>query len=76
MDKGLSEILSSQRRPVSKPLPYYAEKRKIRNDAIVMTYASGGYSLKEIGEYFNLHYSTVSGIIKSHKSKIFFGPSF
>ena len=38
-------------------------------DAIVFAYASGGYSLKEVGEYFNLHYSTVSGIIKGHKSK-------
>lgn len=69
MDKGLSEIPLSQRRPIPKPLSYYAEKHNIRNDAIVFAYASGGYSLKELGDYFKLHYSTVSGIIKNHKSK-------
>lgn len=69
MDKELSEIPSSQRRPAPKPLSYYAEKYKTRNDAIVLAYASGGYTLKEIGEYFKLHYSTVSGIITNHKPK-------
>lgn len=69
MDKELSEIPLSQRRPIAKPLSYYVEQYKIRNDAIVFAYASGGYSLKELGGYFKLHYSTVSGIIKNHKSK-------
>jgi hypothetical protein len=32
-------------------------------------YQSGGYTLKEIGQYYQLHYSTVSGIIRNHKSK-------
>jgi len=69
LDKELSEIPSSQRRAKPQPLSYYAEKYKIRNQAIVFAYASGGYTLKEIGDYFKLHYSTVSGIIKNHKSK-------
>lgn len=69
MDKELTKIPLSQRRPAPKPLSYYAKQSKIRNDAIVLAYASGGYSLKEIGGYFGLHYSTVSGIIKNHKSK-------
>ena len=30
-------------------------------------YQSGGQTLKGIGDYFGLHYSTVSGIIKSQK---------
>ena len=68
-DKVLSEIPISQRRAVPKGLSYYAKKYKKRNEAIVFAYASGGYSLKEVGDYFELHYSTVSGIIKNHKSK-------
>ena len=68
-DKLLSEIPISQRRAVPKALSYYANKYKKRNEAIVFAYASGGYSLKEVGDYFELHYSTVSGIIKNHKSK-------
>jgi len=68
-DKELSEIPSSQRKALPKELSYYARKYKTRNEAIIYAYASGGYSLKEVGEYFELHYSTVSGIIKNHKSK-------
>jgi len=68
-DKALSEIPMSQRRALPESLSYYAKKYKERNEAIACAYASGGYSLKEVGDYFDLHYSTVSGIIKNHKSK-------
>jgi len=66
-DKSLTEIPMSQRKAIPKTLSYYAEKYAKRNEAIVYAYASGSYSLKEIGEYFDLHYSTISGIIKNHK---------
>jgi len=36
---------------------------------LYFAYASGGYSLKEVGDYFDLHYSTVSGIVKSYNLK-------
>jgi len=65
----LSEIPSSQRRPIPKELSYYEENARSRNEAIVEAYKSGGYTLKELGDYFGLHYSTVSGICRSHKSK-------
>ena len=67
--KELSEIPSSQRRPMPKELDDYKQLNSSRNDAIVSAYESGGYTLKELGEYFGLHYSTVSGVIKDHKSK-------
>jgi len=51
-DSSLSEIPLSQRRALPKALSYYAKKYKKRNEAIVSAYASGGYSLKEIGDYF------------------------
>lgn len=69
VDKELNEIPASQRRAAPRELSYYAEQHKTRNEAITSAYASGGYSLKEVGNYFGLHYSTVSGIIKNHKSK-------
>jgi putative transposase len=31
---------------------------------MLRAYASGGYSLKEIGDYFSLHYSRVSRLVK------------
>jgi len=67
--KALNEIPMSQRRATPEPLSHYSITYKERNEAIVYAYASGGYSLKEVGDYFGLHYSTVSGIIKNHKSK-------
>ena len=68
-DKELSEIPSSQRRPVAKEIHYYESKFTDRDTAIVKTYQSGGYTQKEIGDYYGLHDSTVSGILKNHKSK-------
>ncbi len=68
-EKELSEIPSTQRRPVAKPISEYEASSASRNSAIVNAYRSGGYTLKELGEYFGLHYSTVSGIIKNNKSK-------
>jgi len=68
-DKELSEVPSSQRRAMPKALSYYKRMSPDRNSAISSAYQSGGYTLKEIGDHFGLHYSTVSGIIKNHKSK-------
>ena len=68
-DKELSEIPSSQRRAMPKAISHYEDVSKTRNAAIVAAYKSGGYSLQEVGDYFGLHYTTISGILKNHKSK-------
>jgi putative transposase len=67
--KELDEVPSSQRRPKPMSLEYYERQSETRNEAIAAAYGSGGYTLKEVGEYFGLHYSTVSGILANHKSK-------
>lgn len=66
-DKDLSEVLRLHRRPVAKPLVYYAGKHRTRDAAIAAAYASGGYGLKAIGEYFGLHYSRVSRIVREQE---------
>lgn len=68
-EQNLDEVPSSQRRPQPKSLAEYETSNQNRNAAICQAYQSGGYTLKEIGHYFRLHYSSVSGIIKNHKSK-------
>lgn len=68
-ERNLDEVPSSQRRPVPKSIAEYEASSRNRNDTICKAYQSGGYTLKEIGGYFGLHYSSVSGIIKNHKSK-------
>jgi len=64
-NSDLSEIPLFQKRKKFKSLGYYYEKYKDRNTVISIVYASGGYNMKDIGDYFNLHYSRVSRIIKS-----------
>jgi putative transposase len=68
-NKVLDEALSSQRRVVPKTIRFYENKADSRNEAIVSAYKSGGYSLKVISRYFDLHYSTISRIVSNHKSK-------
>ena len=68
-DKELSEVPISQRRPKPQKLEYYDLNFCHRNESIVNAYLSGGYSLKEVGDYFGLHYSSISGIVRNHKSK-------
>lgn len=65
----LTEIPSTQRQPLAKPLEYYVNMASSRNEAIVQAYASGGYSMKALGEFFGLHYSRVSRIIREAKGK-------
>lgn len=39
-----------------KPLDWFEKSGSTRDDAVKLAYASGGYSMKEIGYYFSLHY--------------------
>ena len=63
-DADLSEIPSAHRRQVPRALTYYAERYPDRDTAIAEAYASGGYTLRDIGEHFGLHYSRVSRIVR------------
>lgn len=45
----------------------YIEKNSSLDEAISKAYYSGNYSMKKIGEYFSLHYSTISRIIKKYE---------
>ncbi len=64
-NRDLSEIPKLQRRKKAKSLDYYARHGRNRNQAILASYASGGYSMKEIGIHFGLHYSWVSRVISN-----------
>ncbi|MEN8171239.1 MAG: transposase [Pseudomonadota bacterium] len=67
-DKGsLNEVPRLQKRKIPKSLPYYDKKYKDQKQAITQAYLSGGYTLKELGEYFEKHYSTISRIVKGNE---------
>ena len=64
----LSEIPRAQRRPPAKSLHYYDENYQDRKRGIVEAYRTGDYTMKDIADYFNVHYSTVSRAIKKTES--------
>jgi putative transposase len=68
-DQELGEIPSAQRKSVPDTLDDYLATSEDRNTAICKAYQSGGYTLKQLGDYFALQYSTVRGIVNHHKSK-------
>jgi hypothetical protein len=50
------------RPPLNEILPQ--EDKKLKNQTIYKAYLKYGYTLKEIAEYIDVHYSTVSRVIK------------
>ncbi len=56
----LREVSRVQRRPLAKPLQWYAENGPNRKRAMALAYVSGNYSMKEVAAWFGVHYSTVS----------------
>ena len=67
--KNLIDIPKTQYTPDRQTLIEYEKKSKDRNDCIKLAYASGQFSLAEIGQHFDLHYSRVSRIIKDVSSQ-------
>jgi putative transposase len=63
-DRDLTEVPSNQRRVKARALTEYETRYEGRNKSIVAAYKSGGYTMKAIADHFNLHYSSVSKIIK------------
>jgi putative transposase len=65
--ESLGEVPRLHRRKIPKSLEYYERKYKNQKKAICNAYLSGGYTLKEIGDHFQKHYSTVSRIVKRNE---------
>ena len=66
-DVDLSEVPSSQKRITARPVKDYLDQAPSRNEGIYRAYQSGGYTMKAIAEAMELHYSTISKIIKSYE---------
>lgn len=59
-DDHLKEIPRAQRRPQPRPIEHYARTIPDPKRAMAKAYQSGGYTLADIANHFNVHYSTVS----------------
>ncbi len=64
-NRDLREVAQARARPPAKPLADYARQHRDRDHAIAAAYASGGYTMRAIGDYFGLHYSRVSKIVQA-----------
>ena len=62
--RDLREVPQARARPVAKPISVYDRKHADRESAIAAAYASGGHTMQDIGDYFGLHYSRISKIIR------------
>ena len=56
----LKEIPRAQRRLDPQPLDHYRRHARDPQQAMISAYQSGGYTLAQIAQHFNVHYSTVS----------------
>jgi len=65
LEGDVSEIPFKQR-SIS---PLSLKKSNTRNEAIIKAHQSGGYTMKDIGRYFEIHYSVVSRIVAKSKNK-------
>ena len=63
----VSEIPFKQRSVAPLSLDEYQQQTATRNEVIIKTYQSGGYTMKQIGEYFKVHYSVVTRIVAASK---------
>jgi putative transposase len=63
-DRDITEVPSSQRRAKARALTEYETRYEGRNKSILAVYKSGGYTMKVIADHFNLHYSSVSKVIR------------
>jgi putative transposase len=62
--RPLKEIPKRQRRPVAKPLAYYAAHRAERARAIARAYRTGAYRMQAIADYFGVGRMTISRAVK------------
>ena len=66
-ESDLREIPQARARPPARPLAEYDSQHRERDAAISAAFASGSYTQQEIGDYFGLHYSRVSKIVRAKR---------
>ena len=61
----LKEITRLERRPLSNSLRGYFSSNRSRAESMAAAYKSGNFTLQEIADYCDSHYSTVSRLVNS-----------
>ena len=63
-EQSLKDIPKKQKQAPVKPLAYFSERYKSRNESMAHAYLSGHYTLTQVGDYFDMSYATVSRAVK------------
>jgi putative transposase len=65
---SLIEVPRAQRRALVRALADYAQAYQ-RDEAIAIAYLSGQHTMAAIADYFGVHYTTVSRLVKAYEEK-------
>ena len=68
LEGDLLEIPFKQRSAAPLTLAEYKAQTVDKHEAIYNAYRSGGYTQKQIGDYFGLHYSQISRLVAKYKT--------
>ncbi|MCX7097801.1 MAG: addiction module toxin RelE, partial [Methylococcales bacterium] len=63
-------IPKKQKQAPAKPLSFFAEQYKTRDECMTQAYLSGHYTLAQVGEYFGVSYATVSRAVKQAEKRV------
>lgn len=67
-EQSLKGIPKLQKRAPVKPLSYFDERNKSRDECMANAYLSGHYTLEQVGEFFGVSYATVGRAVKKMES--------
>ena len=67
-EKDDLNIPKQQKRPIVKPLSEIASQYKDCNTAFIAAYKTGAYSQREIGDFYQLHPTTIGAIVRKNKN--------
>lgn len=62
--RSLEDIPKIQKHAPVKPISYFAERYKTRDESMAHAYLSGCYTLAQVGRHFGVSYATVSRAVK------------
>lgn len=68
-EQSLKDIPKKQKQAPVKPLAYFEERHKTRDESMAQAYLSGHYSLEQVGEHFGVSYATVSRAVKKAEGR-------
>ncbi len=67
-DEKLREVSKAHRKSIALPLKEYQNQYPDRDEAMAQAYLAGAYTMAEIGQYFEVHYMTVSRAVRKYEA--------